>query len=400
VAAAPLWALAAFLLSAAWSRAQDAPEPPHHMENRFLFVIDTSSAMKSRTNGLEDAVMALLKSGMDGELRKGDTIGVWTYSDRLDTDFPRQVWSEQQKHDIISDVREHLRELHFEKRSHLDKALPEILKVVAHSERVTVILIFDGSDLIKGTPFDKDINELHKKYLHEFKAAHTPFITVLAARNGAVFDYTINYPAKVVIPATADPLPPPETNAPPPVVAIAPPPPVIDTPPAEPKPPPHRIEFTLSGSNFAHNAAAPPPPAPAASNVVAVAAPTPAVVPAVVSNEPPPSMAAPVVIQTPRTNAAPPAPAPRPPASAPAPTPTPTATAPVKPVPVAPAPTPAAAGPVAPAVAAASPVQQAAIAVMAFSLLTIAVVLVMFLVRRSRVGSQPSLISQSIDRTR
>jgi hypothetical protein len=38
--------------------------------------------------------------------------------------------------------------------------------------------------------------------------------------------------------------------------------------------------------------------------------------------------------------------------------------------------------------------------VMAFSLLTIAVVLVVFLVRRSRGGSQPSLISQSIDRPR
>jgi hypothetical protein len=37
---------------------------------------------------------------------------------------------------------------------------------------------------------------------------------------------------------------------------------------------------------------------------------------------------------------------------------------------------------------------------MAFSLLTIAVVLVVFLVRRSRKAPQPSLISQSIDRPR
>ena len=36
----------------------------------------------------------------------------------------------------------------------------------------------------------------------------------------------------------------------------------------------------------------------------------------------------------------------------------------------------------------------------AFSLLTIAVVLVLFLVRRSRSAAPPSLISQSIDRTR
>ena len=53
------------------------------MENRFLFVIDTSSAMKSRTNGVEEAVDGLLESGMKGELRKGDTIGLWTYNDHL-----------------------------------------------------------------------------------------------------------------------------------------------------------------------------------------------------------------------------------------------------------------------------------------------------------------------------
>jgi hypothetical protein len=38
--------------------------------------------------------------------------------------------------------------------------------------------------------------------------------------------------------------------------------------------------------------------------------------------------------------------------------------------------------------------------VIALSLLTIAVVLVLFLVRRWRGGPRPSLISQSIDRTR
>jgi hypothetical protein len=41
---------------------------------------------------------------------------------------------------------------------------------------------------------------------------------------------------------------------------------------------------------------------------------------------------------------------------------------------------------------------QLALFIMAFSLLTIAVVLVVFLLRRSRSAPQPSLITQSIDR--
>src|SRR5580693_3784365 len=150
LAAAPLWALAGFLLTTPSSRAQDPPGKLRRRENRFLFVIDTSSAMKARTNGVEEAVIGLLATGMNGQLREGDTIGLWTYSDRLNPDFPMQIWSEQKKEDMLTEVRDHLRALHYEKRSHLEKVLPEITNIVAHSERVTVILIFDGSDPIKG----------------------------------------------------------------------------------------------------------------------------------------------------------------------------------------------------------------------------------------------------------
>jgi hypothetical protein len=96
--------------------------------------------MKARTNGVEEAVNGLLESGMKGELRKGDTIGLWTYNDRLNTDFPMEVWSEEKKDDILQEVREHLRHLRYEKHSHLDKALPAIMQVVENSERLTVIL--------------------------------------------------------------------------------------------------------------------------------------------------------------------------------------------------------------------------------------------------------------------
>jgi hypothetical protein len=375
--AALLWALAALVLAAACCRAEDAPPPAHRMENRFLFVIDTSSAMKSRTNGLLEAVSGLLGSGMKGQLREGDTIGLWTYSDRLNTDFPMQVWSEPAKDDILHDVREHLEELVYAKRAHLEKALPAIVQAMAKSERLTVLLVFDGSDPVKGTPFDKDINELHKKYSREFKAAHAPFVTVLAARKGKVFDYTINYPGSVVVPLTADPLPPPKTNAPPPVAASAPPPPVTAIPPSEPNPPPRRIEITLSGSNAARKVAdAPAAPVYVAPVAPSAPAPVPTPAPAVVSNVPPPVVAVPVAAQVVTPNFTPPAPAPA--AAVPAPT------------------VPAALPP--PAVT--PPGQQLAMFIMAFSLLTIAVVLVLFLVRRSRGGRQPSLISQSIDRSR
>jgi hypothetical protein len=408
-APAPRWVLAGILLCAAWCRADDPPEQRHRMENRFLFVIDTSSAMKARSSGVEEAVNALLESGMKGELRKRDTIGLWTFSDHLDTDFPMEVWSEDKKDNILKEVREHLNDLHYEKHSHLEKALPEILHVAANSERLTVILIFDGADLIKGTPFDKDLNALHKRYAGEFRTAHEPFVTVLTARNGRFFDYTINYPGTVMLPHTADPLPEPETNAPTLAADSYP----QSTGPATPLPP--NVQIILSGADFARAASAPPP---VANNVAAVPAPAPAPAPVVVTNAPPPVEPAPVAVQAAQTNVAPPEPDRTLPSAPSTPAPAPIVTTPAKPAPVAPAPTtlpsqaapPAATAtvlpaapvvpvPVAPAVVAATTGQLTAMFIIAFSLLTIAVVLVLFLVRRWR-GPQPSLISQSIDRSR
>jgi hypothetical protein len=400
LAAAPLWVLAGMLLSAAGSRAQAPPARRRHMENRFLFVIDTSAAMKSRTNVLEQALTGLLASGIKGELRKGDTIGLWTYSDSLSTAFPMQVWSEQKKDDIVNTVRQHLRILVYEKRSHLEKAWPAIHQVVTASERLTVILVFDGADLIKGTPFDKDINNLHKQYAREFRSAHEPFVTILAVRDGAIFDYTINHPGSVMVPHMADPLPPPETNEPLPA-AVTPPPPAVTNPT------PHRIVINLSGDDFPHHTRTPPP---AASTDVAEV--TPAPPPPVVTNAPPPAQAAPEAVQAAQTmpavnaNAAPPEPAPAlPPAAS-----TPPA-APIVTVPANPNPNPIAQAPpltlvpvdqaaIAPAAVAAWSFPQLAMLVMAFSLLTIAVALVVLLVWRWRGRSQPSLISRSLDRSR
>jgi len=407
--AGPLWALAVILLCTMSSRAEDPPVRRHRMGNRFLFVIDTASAMKSRTNGIEQAVVGLLATDMKDELRKGDTIGLWTYSDALSTDFPMQVWSEAKKDDIINNVREHLHILVYEKRAHLENAWTAIQQVVNASERLTIILVYDGGELMKGTSLDKDINPQLKKFAREFRAAHQPFVLVLGARDGVIADYTINYPDSIVVPHMADPLPPPETNEP--VVAVAPTP-----PPEHTNPPPPKVVINLTGADFPHHTYSIPQatngilavPAPAAGNVVAEATPAP-----VVSNTPAPVPAGPVAAKTEtpsvQTNVAAAEPAPTPPPSSAGST----ALQPASPTradtnlgkpgtpdsgvaststPISPA---APAG-VAPGATAAS--MQLAMMVIAFSLLTIAVALVILVVWRGRARSQPSLISQSLNR--
>jgi hypothetical protein len=416
------------LLAAAIGRADDAPQRTRPMENRFLVIIDTSSAMKSRTNGIEQAVAGLLKSDMHGEFRKGDTLGVWTYDEQLHADFPMQVWTPENKDAIAGDVLRYLRHQRYEKRAHLEKVLRAIGQVMEQSERLTVIFIYDGSELIHGTQFDGDINDLQKRYVRQFRSAHLPIVTILVARNGQVFDYTINYPGSITVPHTAIAMPPPQTNAPPAVeVAVVAVPPT-NAAPAEPRPPPRRIEIIMSGTNsvtrtITQSESASNNPSSAPSNIVMVAtqqsqSPPPTAIPAplgvepIASNPPLPAPKLEPQVSEPTALAAQPVPAPIlpsapskvPPASAPLLTP---ASPPVRSPSPTPIPSPAtvlsSARPSLPTpvpLAVASTGQQVALFVIAFSLLTIAVVLVVFLVRRSRGNAPPSLISQSIDRGR
>ena len=45
--------------------------------------------------------------------------------------------------------------------------MPALNQVIKNSQRITIVLFSDGSGLIHGTPFDKEINDLQKKYARE-----------------------------------------------------------------------------------------------------------------------------------------------------------------------------------------------------------------------------------------
>src|SRR5256885_2136671 len=70
-----------------------------------LLIVETSRAMEKRTINLARALDRLLGSGMQGQIRSGDTLGVWTYNDELHAgDFPLQTWSADSQKQITSTV--------------------------------------------------------------------------------------------------------------------------------------------------------------------------------------------------------------------------------------------------------------------------------------------------------
>ncbi|MEY2429693.1 MAG: hypothetical protein QOJ40_2578 [Verrucomicrobiota bacterium] len=161
--------------------------------NRYLLIMDTSRAMQARADAAVQAAQDLLVSGMGGQLRQGDTIGVWTYDQELKAGkFPLQVWTPETHRAVGKRILQFLSEQKYEKRASLDKVLPAMQDLIKESKFITVILISDGGQKIHGTPFDDLINRFYKLWRAEQRAAHMPFVTVLRARDGVITDHTVN----------------------------------------------------------------------------------------------------------------------------------------------------------------------------------------------------------------
>jgi len=222
-----------FVLHFAFSASAQAPP---QTGNRFLFIINTSSAMRRMTNGIQEAVFGLLNSGMQGQMRDGDTFGIWTYDDQLHTGFPMQVWSNQKKSAILQTVSNCLAAPRYQAKPHLEKVLPAALQLAEQSRVVTLIFIFDGSETMQGTGFDQDINDLQREFGRQTRADNVPFVTALAARDGKIFDYRVRTPSSASLPPTADYFKTAQTNAVPTVAGATnfPPPAVVVPQPPEP----------------------------------------------------------------------------------------------------------------------------------------------------------------------
>lgn len=235
---------------------------------RWLLVIDTSMSMGSRSKNTEIVVHDLLASGMNGQMAAGDTLGVWTFNNQLHTgEVPLQMWSPQEARTIADRVTQYVAGLRYAKSTDLDAMTKEMLGVVQASDLITVLIISDADDAIKGTPFDAKINDYYKQHYRSQKKFKMPFITVLRGEKGKLTAGTVN-----LAQFTID-IPPIKREAPKPQPA---------PPKAAPKPVATLPPLIMSGKK-------PEPPTAPASAITAP------VVPAQTNSSTAPSKSAPVV---------------------------------------------------------------------------------------------------------
>lgn len=227
---------------------------------RFLIILDISAPMQKRASNVQRVVGQLFSSGLQGQMDRGDSIGVWTYNDELHTgEYPLLRWSKEAGGEITIGLVQFVQKQIYSKSPNLSPVMAQLTNVVAKSEKITVILFSDGSQSLAGTPFDAQIAQAFALNQAEQRKQSMPFVTILRAARGEFVSVKVNtppwpveipgYPGEAATvtpelpeptvpvvsePVEAQPAPLP-TNLP--VVSTVEPPPV-EPPPAAPVTPP------------------------------------------------------------------------------------------------------------------------------------------------------------------
>lgn len=208
----------------------NAPAKP--VAERFLLIVDTSAAMQKRAANVERVVGDLFAGGVGDQLHRGDTIGVWTYTDDLHAgQFPLQRWTPQTRAAIAQGIVDFLKSRKYEKTSRLTPVMAQLKNVVADSDKITVLFISDGEDAFTGTPYDVKIAAAYRINAADQRKQQMPFLTVLRAVKGKFIGFTVNTPPWPV----EFPVFPAEPK---PVAVVAALPEVKPESPPEPKPEP------------------------------------------------------------------------------------------------------------------------------------------------------------------
>jgi hypothetical protein len=188
-----------------------------------------------------DTIHALLLSGLQGRIQRGEVLGIWPFKDQLDYKLVRPIhWSRTEARDLSNFIYRKLRDLEFSNEPEISLPLAAVTAEAGRSERLTVFLVTSGSEMIRGTPFDAEINAVFEQHGAAMAKAKRPFVTVLVFEGGELV-------AQAVTPGGTNDLHPPH-----PCLHRSPrgrlsseaakPEPTLPTPEPAPKPRPMSVE--------------------------------------------------------------------------------------------------------------------------------------------------------------
>jgi hypothetical protein len=203
---------------------------PVASSNRFLFIVDTSAAMKPLETKVRETVFDLIYSGMRGQMTNGDTYGIWLINGQNNTSFPMETWKHKHALELAASAAAYVKTNGAKGKAHLEVAFADAQNVLKNVGDLTVILVTDGSTPLMGTRFDEAINARWRETVPALKRAKATLNTVLVAQDGEFVAWAANSPEFLIEIPFVKPKPKPAkvevaaTNAPdstPATVALA-----------------------------------------------------------------------------------------------------------------------------------------------------------------------------------
>lgn len=188
------------------------PLPPG---NRFLFVVDISAATKKLDRANCQALFDALFTGLQGQMRPGDTYGIWTFNEKVFTgEFEMRIWDPNATLEQASQAASFLKARRYKGKATFEPVLNRLWAVLRLVNDVNVLVLSDGSTPFQGTAFDASINAAYKARAAEQRAAKKPFITTLIAREGKFMAANVTLAGEyIAVPEPPPPKPVPAQTA-------------------------------------------------------------------------------------------------------------------------------------------------------------------------------------------
>ncbi len=164
-------------------------------QDRWLLIFENSSAMKKRMPAVELELKRLFFTGLDGQIRGGDSLGVWTFDKTLHVgEFPLSTWQPERAALTASNLVTFLNKRSFRGDVNFNALQPLLNDVVEGSQRLTVLIFCEGQGDILWSPYNEAINQSLRQNYPERKKNSQPFIVLLRVQDGKYIGCSVNFP--------------------------------------------------------------------------------------------------------------------------------------------------------------------------------------------------------------
>ena len=186
------WCLALTAMAAP-DRPAAGPSPAPAAENRFLLVVDTSTAMRQFKHEGRQFVFDLLFADLSQLMQPGDTFGVWTFNQEVSGGvFPMQVWQPAQKIDLASKVTLFLQLQRYEKASRLGAVWAKLLAQINTIKDVNVVIVTSGHTQLGEVGLGETFQPIWEVKAALAQNLKQPMVIALAARKGQIVNWAIS----------------------------------------------------------------------------------------------------------------------------------------------------------------------------------------------------------------